>query len=177
MPADSWQDAIRCHRRGKDEAFQGPRSPIPEGVRDGFDGLAYYPVDGDYRFEVALDRADPEEVAVPRTAGDEVRYTRLGTFTLDLPSGTVTLAGYRREADAEELFVPFRDATSGEETYGGGRYLEAPHLGDGVHRVDFNLAYHPFCVYDDEYTCPLPPPENRLDVPVRAGERLSDGGW
>lgn len=176
MDETAWAECVREHRREKDEAFQGHRSPIPEEDRAGFDGLSYFPVDADHRLEAHLDRVDPEPVSIPRTGGDEITYERVGTFHLDLPEGEATLAAYRREADAAELFLPFQDGTSGETTYGGGRYLEVPPVGDGRYRVDFNLAYHPFCVYDDAYTCPLPPPENRLEVPIRAGERLPPEG-
>ena len=71
-----------------------------------------------------------------------------------------------------ELFVPFRDATSGGETYGGGRYLDLPVAPLGRYALDFNRAYHPYCVYSDAYSCPLPPAENTMALAVRAGERL-----
>ena len=79
------------------------------------------------------------------------------------------------EANAGELFVPFRDATSGGETYGGGRYLDLPVAPLGRYALDFNRAYHPYCVYSDAYSCPLPPAENTMALAVRAGERLRVG--
>ncbi len=70
------------------------------------------------------------------------------------------------------LFVPFRDLTSGNETYGGGRYLDLDRTSTGLYDLDFNRAYHPYCVYNPEYDCPVPPADNRLAFAVRAGERL-----
>ena len=72
------------------------------------------------------------------------------------------------------LFVPFRDATSGRETYGGGRYLDLDVAASGRYALDFNRAYHPYCVYDASWVCPFPPPENTLELPVTAGERLPE---
>ena len=69
------------------------------------------------------------------------------------------------------MFIPFKDATNGIETYGGGRYLDAP-LENGVLTLDFNLAYSPFCAYFEGWTCPLPPRANYLNVAIRAGEKL-----
>lgn len=174
MAADTWREHLEHQREEKDRFFEEhPRSPLPEDERGSFEGLAYYPPDPAYRFEVELDTAEAgEEIEIPRTAGDTVTYEKAGTFHLDLPGGEATLAAYRTpNHDEGELFVPFRDATSGETTYGAGRYLEA-HAHDGAWLVDLNSAYHPFCAYDDAYTCPLPPFENRIEVPVEAGERL-----
>ena len=78
-------------------------------------------------------------------------------------------------AGNETLFVPFLDATSGSETYGAGRYLDVPVEDDGTYSIDFNLAYHPSCVYDAKFSCPLTPAENRLPVRIEAGERLGSG--
>lgn len=175
MDEQDWRGQLERHRHEKDRFLKAhPRSPIPREKRDAFEGLSYYEPDPAYRFTVPLDEADAgEQVQVPRTGGDEVTYERAGTLTLELPDGEITLSAYRTENHGEdELFVPFKDATSGEETYGAGRYLEVERLDDGRWLVDFNEAYHPFCAFDEGYTCPLPPPENRVKVPIRAGERL-----
>jgi len=73
-------------------------------------------------------------------------------------------------SQGDGLFIPFRDSTSGSETYGAGRYVEAEPLGDGRFELDFNRAYNPYCAYNDAWRCPLPPRENWLTVPIRAGE-------
>lgn len=173
MDASGWKTHLEHHRHEKDRFFEEhPRSPIPEDERDTFEGLAYYEPDPAYRFVVELDTTDAgQTVEVQRTAGDTVTYEKAGTFHLGLPEGEVTLAAYRTpNHDEDELFLPFQDGTSGEETYGAGRYLDATRMEDGW-LVDLNQAYHPFCAYDEAYTCPLPPFENRVEVPIRAGER------
>jgi uncharacterized protein len=112
------------------------------------------------------------ELRIPRTGGDEVLYARVGHFALKFPDGPIKLAAYTGEGHGDELFVPFKDATAPKQTYGGGRYLEALPLGEGRYELDFNRAYNPFCFYNESYSCPFPPPENWLKVPVPVGERI-----
>lgn len=170
---EAWAAKIMKSRQQKDAFFrESPDSPLPEDAKDGFAGLPYYDPDPRYRFVLDLDEAEPETLSVPRTGGDDVAYTRVGTFTFATPDGDGTLAAYRTDAGGDDLFLMFRDATSGKETYGAGRYMEAKRLRSGRWYVDFNRAYHPSCVYNEAYTCPLPPPENWLKVPIPAGERL-----
>lgn len=173
MDEKAWREQILHYREEKDRFLaESDHSPIPPDERDGFAGLAYYEPDPVFRLVVELDEDQHERVHVPTSTGDEQVYERVGTFTLDLPEGTVQLAAYDSDNHGDdELFVPFQDATSGDETYGAGRYLEARELDDGRWLVDLNQAYHPFCAYNDAYVCPLPPPENRVDVPIRVGER------
>jgi len=172
MDDHGWLDQLRRFRSSKDE-FLGNDSHSPLGPvqRRTFKGLSYYRPDPRYRFEVELEPDAPQELRMPRTGGDEVVYTRVGTFTLGLPAGAVRLAAYDAGHEGE-LFLPFRDATSNKETYGAGRYLEAQALGDGRYLVDLNFAYHPFCYFNEAWTCPIPPFENHLKVPIEAGERL-----
>lgn len=168
-----WRQQLLEGRREKDEAFRGPGSPLPRHERASFRGLRYFDPDPRFRFEVPLVEEATQQIVVPRTGGDEVTYERAGIFRLETPEGPATFAAYRTdEAEPDELFLPFRDATSGKETYGGGRYLEAHMLADGRWLLDFNAAYHPFCVYNEEFTCPIPPRENWTQLAIRAGERL-----
>lgn len=171
---ETWAAKIMHSREQKDQFFRdSPDSPLPEEARAGFTGLPYFAPDPRYRFVLDLEEADdPETLEVPRTGGDNVTYTRVGTFSFAAPDGEGALAAYRTEADGADLFLMFRDATSGKETYGAGRYLDAKRLRSGRWYVDFNRAYHPSCVHNEAYTCPLPPPENWLTVPIPAGERL-----
>ena len=104
------------------------------------------------------------------STGDEQSYYRLGTVEFEVEGQPARLAVYK-SAQHDELFLPFRDATSGKETYGAGRYLEPVESSDGKLLVDFNLAYNPYCAYSEHYSCPLPPLENWLKVPIRAGEK------
>ena len=168
-----WREALDRMRRAKDEAFRRDEgSPIPPHERRSFTGLSYFPPDPRYRFEAELVEEPRKTLDIQRSGGDVVRYVRLGHFALRLPDGDVRLAFYETDGHG---FLPFRDATSGKQTYGAGRYLDPEQLPDGRHEVDFNLAYNPFCAYNEAYSCPFPPPENWLKVPVPAGEKTYGG--
>ena len=171
-------DAVEAHRRHKDEAFRhDPNSPIPRHERATFQGLKHYPVDPAWRFTLPLARAaHPRHVTMQASDGAARHYQEAGHFEVPSPAGPFRIAAY--EGAGHGLFLPFRDRTSGKETYGAGRYLEAnPADARGEqYEVDFNLAYSPFCAYDDAFSCPFPPPENWLQVEVRAGERTYKDG-
>ncbi len=174
----AWRRDLETERTEKDRFFADhPQSPIPRERRASFDGLDYYDPDPAYRVTATLEvHDDPEELVMETTTGEARTYARVVTLQFSVDGTAETLAGYRRVDDREPgLFVPFRDETSGEETYGAGRYLEVdvePPFEDGHEVVvDFNGAYSPFCAYNDGYSCPLPPTENWLDRRVEAGER------
>ena len=179
--APDWKAEIRSDRDAKDEYFRtNPHSPIPPDERDSFDGLSYYPVDASYRFELELHEYDDKgAVTVGTSTGGEQEYLRWGEFRFEIDGKEVTLDAYKSDPDDDRLWVPFRDVTSGEETYGAGRYLDlevASHrMDDGQWVLDFNEAYNPTCVYSDQYECPLPPTENWLDVSIEAGEKAYGG--
>lgn len=171
-----WRDAVEQDRAKKERFFrEGPRSPVPEDLRgEAFPGLDYYDPDPDYRYELELHEHDTvEEVTVGTSAEGERTYLRYGEFRFEVDGEAVTLQAYR-PVDDDRLWVPFRDETSGAETYGAGRYLDLEadhHRVDGRWVVDFNRAYNPTCAYNEAYECPLVPTENWLDVAVEAGER------
>jgi uncharacterized protein (DUF1684 family) len=172
-------DAYRQRRAEKDDFFaEHPQSPIPPEEREAFDGLDYFPPAPDYRVAATVTvHDDPEPVTMETTSGPEQRYLRVATLTFDLDGKRRELAGYRQDPDdpEEALFVPFRDKTTGQETYHEGRYMELHtegSLADGDEIVlDFNLAYSPFCAYSETFSCPLPPEENWLETTVDAGEK------
>jgi uncharacterized protein (DUF1684 family) len=159
-----------------------PQSPLPSAARPSF-RARYFPYDASLRFELPVHQhstAATEEgkTALPSSTGDPLRFRPLGWVDVPFPAGARRLGLYWMEGYAGGLFLPFRDVTNGRETYGAGRYLldgaKSADLGGGGRRtliVDFNFAYHPSCAFDVRWACPLAPPENRLDVPVRAGER------
>jgi len=163
--------ALDEFRREKDAFFKrSPQSPVED---PNFSGLSYYPEADRYIFEPPLEPfKERETVMLETSTGDEQPYVRYGkvAFEVDGQVCSLTLFAPTFEGEPERFFIPFRDATSGKETYGAGRYLEAERLPDGRVRLDFNYAYSPFCAYSDRYRCPLPPPENWLSVPIRAGE-------
>jgi hypothetical protein len=171
--------ALTAFRAAKDSLFAShPQSPIPASDRKSFRGLAYWPADPRMRFEAHVE-PDPASVdPLPMSTGDSPGAVRIGWVLLNLADGPVRLAVFWLIGYGGGLFLPFRDATSGEETYGGGRYLldtvKGADLGGTGQTlvVDFNYAYHPSCAYDPQWSCPLAPTENWLSVPIRAGERL-----
>lgn len=169
--ASFYIDSVEGHRAEKDRFFRSsPYSPLNED-RVGFTGLAYYPPDPTYRYTLPLERAEQLEPLIFQTStGDERTYYRLGTVEFEVDGQPARLAIYQSD-EHDELFLPFRDATSGTETYGAGRYLEPEELASGEIIVDFNLAYNPFCAYSEDYSCPLPPFENHLKIAIRAGEK------
>jgi uncharacterized protein (DUF1684 family) len=161
--------ALEAERAEKDMYFRrDPYGPIED--RQSFSGLNYYPPDPAFRFTLPLQRVEPEPLIFQTSTGDERQYQRIGTVEFEVEGQPAQLAIYKSE-DYDELFLPFRDATSGTETYGAGRYLEPVELADDELLVDFNLAYNPYCAYSEAFSCPLPPVENWLKVSIRAGEK------
>ena len=177
----SYQAALEGYRKEKDAFFKrSPHSPIPEAEREAFDGLPYYPLDEDLVFEgLGLEPYagdEPTSFQIPTSDGKLRPARRAGTFTFELGGAPRRLTAYTFEnGQSDSLFVPFLDATSGHETYGAGRYLDLEPDEDGTYAIDFNLAYHPSCVYAPQYSCPLTPAENRLATRIEAGERLAEG--
>lgn len=176
-PMTTWIDQLKRNRLQKDQYFrEDPHSPIPADERNEFDGLSYYPIRNKYRFEAELHRhSDSDAVTVGTSTGGEQTYLRWGEFRVLINDTEVTIHAYKSDPNDDRLWVPFRDATSGDETYGAGRYLdlerETHRVSAGVWILDFNEAYNPTCAYSEQYECPLPPTENWLDVPIRAGEK------
>ena len=177
----SYQAAIAGYRADKDAFFgSAPGSPIPEAERASFTGLPYYPVDEDLVFEgLTLEPYtgdEPSRFEIPTSDGRLRPAHRAGVFRFDLAGAGRQLTAYvLNDGRPESLFLPFLDETSGTETYGAGRYLDLEPDDDGTYAIDFNLAYHPSCVYASHYSCPLTPAENRLTTRIEAGERLAEG--
>jgi hypothetical protein len=140
-----------------------------------FEPPRHYDDDPAFRFRAPLVRAaDPETLTLQTSLGRTKEYRRVGHFDLPIGGRQVRLHAYQPlfAAAAEgSLAILFSDATSGNETYGSGRYLDLDPPVDGLYTVDFNRAYNPYCAYTDAYNCPIPPPENRLGVAIRAGEK------
>jgi uncharacterized protein len=159
-------------RRAKDAFFRAdPASPLTPAQRQRFAGLAYFPFEPSLRIVAVLDRhVIPDEVGLQTTSGDLEPYRRVGVVGFRVGMRVTQVTVFRSRAG--ELFVPFRDATWGTETYPAGRYLEAEQRDDDRVMIDLNYAYNPYCAYNARWRCPLPPPENHLDVPLRAGERM-----
>jgi uncharacterized protein (DUF1684 family) len=170
--------AVASYRADKDDYFRTSHgSPIPHDQRHDFQGLPYFPIDESLRFEgLTLEPyagSEPPNFQIPTSDGKLRDAVRAGTLSFETAGTSYRLTGYRfAQGDSESVFVPFLDQTSGTETYGAGRYLDLYPEADDTYALDFNLAYHPSCVYDPKYSCPLTPAENRLPIRIEAGERL-----
>lgn len=163
---------LDAFRREKDDfLLADPMSPLTMEGRSRFGGLTYYPLTSGFEFVVTPEPYEEAEVIVMPTSDGRIRpYERWARIDFAMEGQEFNLTIYRDE-ESGHIFLPFLDATSGSETYAAGRYLELPVMEDGQVLLDFNYAYHPFCAYNPRYSCPLHPEENRLPVPVRAGER------
>lgn len=171
-----YPDQIAAWRADKDQFMRSAQSPVPPERRDGFAPLAYFPVDPEYRVPASLELMPGNDVMeMPTSTGQRRQMRRIGRLQFTLKGRPETLTAFvdATENDMRRLFVPFGDLTNGLETYQGGRYLDLDRTATGIYDLDFNRAYHPFCLYNPTYDCPVPPPENRLKIPVRAGEKLA----
>ena len=154
---------------------ESPDSPVAADKRAAFSGLPYFAVDASYRVPAMLQPVTGSPaVEMPTSTGQRRQMRRIGALSFTLRGQQLTLGAFveASENDMRRLFVPFGDLTNGLETYQGGRYLELDRTASNVYDLDLNRAYHPFCLFNPSYDCPYPPPENRLKVPIRAGEKL-----
>lgn len=174
----AYRDALEGFREDKDDFFRThPRSPIPEAERATFSGLPYFEVDEALAFEgLSLEPYtgdEPSRFQIPTSDGQLRPAHRAGVLRFAIDGQPLQLTAFTFDGgDGESLFVPVLDGTSGSETYGAGRYLDIEPEDDGTVTLDFNLLYHPSCVYDQRFSCPLTPAENRLPIRIEAGERL-----
>ena len=184
-PEIAWRDWLETRER---LYRTHPQSPVPMADRATF-RVRHWAYDPALRFELPLEAeaaapspAEPSmSIALPNSGADVLAFRRIGCLKVPFETGDRSLSLFWMEGYAGGLFLPFRDSTNGAETYGAGRYVldsaKSADLGgdpaQGTLVVDFNFAYQPSCAFDPAWACPLAPPENRLDVPVRAGERLA----
>jgi uncharacterized protein (DUF1684 family) len=161
-------------RHDKDEFFKHDmQSPLTREQKKTFTGLHYFPENPALRLEVPVELAETKEMIQMQTStGDVQPYQKYGRFKFTVEGQEAELTIY---AGDYGYFLPFADALAGSETYGAGRYLEPEPTGEGKFRVDFNLAYNPYCAYNPNWSCPLTPLENRLKVSIRAGEKVFPG--
>lgn len=167
------------HFRAEIDTFlaQHPQSPLDYRQKADFAGLDYYDENEAFVFDVDVELFGEDEplLEMDTSTGDIRPYRRYGRFTFQVNGQDAALTIYS-DPHGHDFFLPFRDATSGHETYGAGRYMDnhrpaITQLGEKQFRVDFNYCYSPYCAYNDAYSCPLPPRENWLNVPIHAGEK------
>jgi uncharacterized protein (DUF1684 family) len=151
-------------------------SPLLPEDRARFTGLPYFPINSLYRMPARLDedRSNTTVIELSTSAAEKRRMQRVGSLRFTFNGKPLALTAFADEGTTviTRLFVPFGDLTSGDTTYGGGRYLDLDRTPTGLYDLDFNRAYHPYCVYNISYVCPVPPRENRLDISILSGEKL-----
>jgi uncharacterized protein (DUF1684 family) len=178
-----YEQQVLDWRKVKDEEFRSladdSPSPLPKAQRASFPGLVYFAIDADYHVPASLTRetSQPPRVIELQTSGPEQRRKaeKVGTLGFVLEGTPYKLVAFADEGSLARLFVPFGDLTNGADTYKGGRYLDLDRTSTGLYDLDFNRAFHPFCVYNTSYDCPIPPRENRLAIAITAGEKLPPG--
>jgi len=163
--------SLKEFRKMKDDYFvQDGNSPLTPGQKKNFKGLKYFPPNPALDLEVNVEEYhDKQRIEMQTTTGDIQVYERYGKFQFTVDGHPAELTIYH---SGDGYFLPFVDALASKETYPAGRYLEPESLGHNRFRVDFNLAYNPYCAYNEYWSCPLTPFENHLKVPIRAGEKL-----
>jgi uncharacterized protein (DUF1684 family) len=169
MEAD--MENLKDFRAQKDDFFANhPQSPLTQDQKEQFSGLDYFPESKNLRLEVTVEEfSQKEQIQMQTSTGDVQSFVRYGKFHFTVGGEGAELTIY---ANQNGFFLPFVDSLAGKETYPAGRYLEPEPLSNGKFLVDFNLAYNPYCAYNEYWSCPLPPAENRLKVPIRAGEKI-----
>ena len=171
-----WKEKLERERREKDIFFATHiQSPLSQKEKLNFKGLSYYPINPDFRFELELhEHSNKKIIMIEDTKGQIRQFLRWGEFRFKVGNENCVLQAYKSNPEEKGLFLPFRDSTSGKETYGAGRYIDL-HVGDYISNkkwvLDFNKAYNPWCAYSENYACPFVPIENWLKVPITAGEK------
>ena len=158
-------------RKAKDLFFkEDHQSPLDNQEKKTFSGLKYYPENPALRFDLVLEKIPrPDQVTMTTFTGDQQDYWQVGQIRFSV-QGQETILQVYLAVDGGDYFIPFVDGTAPAETYGSGRYLEPEDAGDGRLHVDFNLAYNPYCAYNDRWSCPIPPRQNRIGLRIEAGE-------
>jgi uncharacterized protein (DUF1684 family) len=171
---ETWKRALLRFRAQRDEFMRlGRDSPFTRSGQQDFQGLRYFDPDHAFRFEAKLQRYRTEgSVMMTTSKGTRQLFNNVGRFDVVVESNPLQLQAYQSaEREDPNLFMPFKDTTSGKDTYGAARYLDMKVEHDDIYLVDFNYAYNPYCAYSEGFVCPLPPAENWLSVAIRAGEK------
>lgn len=179
---DAYLEQVNRYRDSLNQSFKtNPRSPLDSVDREMFNGLLYYPVNEKYKVQIAFKRKYFGKRFRMKTTTDRLpEYRVYGTLTFMLEGQKQTLTLYqnialsKKEEYRDYLFCPFKDLTNGESTYGGGRYIDMRMADLKKGYIDFNMCYNPYCAYNYKYSCPIPPPENHLNISIEAGVKKFD---
>ena len=173
----NYKQKVKRHRFEKDKHFRyADNSPLPDKIQKVFTSLNYFPIDTQYHVVAEINRLkDGDTFRMAYTNGQKRQYRKFAQLAFQLKGESRTLYVYKnieaKQQSANDLFIPFYDQTNGESTYGGGRYLDIEPDKDDTTMLDFNKAYNPYCAYNEEFTCPIPPAENELKLKIKAGEK------
>ncbi len=168
--------SIQKERQEKDNLFKATsNSPLREEQKEKFKNLDYFSVNEDFKTTATLENINPQEaLRLPLSDGNEEIYLKYAWANFTLKGQKLRALLLKKSKQDPRLFLIFTDATSGKETYAGGRYLDIPHQRNEMKiTLDFNQAYNPYCAYNPDYACPLPLAENDLGIEILAGEKNS----
>ncbi len=168
----TYKDQLLKQREEKDSFFKNSKnSPLTEQQKHSFNGLKHYPPNQQFRYQIELKQYEQQnKIDMMTSKGIVQEYIRFGYVEFEVSSKIYSLTVFK-QPNSDYLFVPFKDKTCGIETYDAGRYVELEKVSENMYLLDFNLAYNPYCAYNDNWICPLTPFENRLEVEIRSGEK------
>lgn len=168
-------ERMEQERKDKNGFMLSISSPLLEEDKQSFTGLNFYPIDEKYKVKARLEKSSNKQpIFIESTTGEQLKYIPFAKATFELEGSEHTVMLYQdwEEKDPNKLSLMFADETSAMETYGGGRYLDVMYRNTNSVVIDFNNAYNPYCHFNPEFSCPIPPRENILDIPIKAGEKI-----
>lgn len=168
------EEKLLTFRKQKDAFFKSPEGPLTQEQRAVFTGLLYYSPNPKLVFHnLPIELVESEEIVeIQTSAGDTQAYKKIGKIRFSINGKDYYLSVFKdTDPSTPTYFLPFKDATNGKETYGAGRYLDIEVNNNIIPELDFNHAYNPYCAYNENWRCPITPGENRLSVPIEAGEK------
>lgn len=173
--SEDYNERIEQERKDKNGYMLSSSSPLTDEDKREFKGLNYYPINEDFKVTARIEKTNNKQpIFIESTTGEQLKYIPFATakFELNETEQTVMLYQDWEEKDPNKLSLMFADGTSAAETYGGGRYVDVMYRNTNSVIIDFNLAYNPFCHFNPEFSCPIPPSQNLLEIPIRAGEKI-----
>lgn len=173
--SEDYVERLETERKDKNGRMLASSSPLLDEDKKSFSGLNYYPINEEYKVRARLVEVERKiPVFIPTTTGEQEKYIPFAYAQFELMGEEQKLLLYKDwdDENPNRLFLMFADDTSGDETYGGGRYIETNQNNTNSIILDFNTAYNPYCHFNPDYSCPIPPKENLLNIPIEAGEKL-----
>lgn len=173
--SEDYIERLETDRKDKDGFMTSSSSPMTENDQKAFTGLNYFPIDENYKVTAKLILSESKRpIFVPSTTGEQLKYIPFAYAEFELNGTEQRLLLYQdwEESNPNKLSLMYTDETSAFTTYGGGRYVDVMYRNTNSVIIDFNTAYNPYCHFNDEFSCPIPPRENMMEIPINAGEKL-----